>query len=251
MVDEPRVPYNMLYEILLKSNITEIRKLCRINKEANEIYQTDNFWQNKYINDYNLPNYPVNKWKKEYKLKYIVEHPKKIYKLVYDGRDDDKHIIKMLKVKNRREACKYITYLCNNDLIVDYYIQQLVRQYHDPDFQIEDSHELKILCHEYNNQHKFKYYGLLSLVKVCICFYLKPNYLYYFFGKDTYGMKIHFDLFRYLYSHRFYIDRIEQPYPDQVCRPYFTPFEIERMLNVDCDDDNSAFIELVKDQILL
>ena len=236
---------NMLYEIMLRSDIEEISKLCQTNKEARKIGSSENFWHNKYLNDYSQPPYPVPKWRKEYKMKHIVEHPKKIYKLVYND-----EVIVMLKTKSRRTAYKYIAYLCNNNLIDEHYIKRLVRQYDDPDFQVEESMELKVLCQDYYGQQKFKYHGVKSTLEICKRYYLKPLYLYHHLGNDTYSINFYFNLFKYLYSHQFCLDRIHEPYPTQISKPYFTVGEIEMMLNVESESSDGDIVELVEDEYL-
>ncbi len=244
---EKEINGDMLYEIMLRSDIEEIQKLCRINKEANKIGRQENFWQTKYLAEFTPPSYPVHKWKKEYQMKYIVNHPKRIFKLVYTCRDDSDTIL-MMKVKHRREAYKYLAYLCNNELIAERYISKLVRQYDDPDFQIEESQELKTLCQEYYNGHKFKYHGMQSTIDICKRFYLKPNYLYYYLGNDTYSINSYLNLFKYLYSKQFSIELFSDPYPTTIPRPYFTTCEIEMMLQLDPENSDGDIVELVTDE---
>ena len=220
----------------------KFKKLCRTSREANEICLNEHFWQAKYLSEFKTPNYPVTKWKKEYKMKYMVDHPKTIFKLV-NGED----VILLLKAKNRREAYKYIAYLCNDDLIDQRYISKLVQQYDDPDFQIEESKELKAYCNEYYG-HKFKYHRMQSTLKICKRFYLKPNYLYYYLENDSYSIKFYFNLFKYLYSKQFHVERFIDSYPNQIDRPYFTVAEIEMMLQPDSENSDGDMIELVEDE---
>lgn len=45
MYEDVSIPYDILYELLLKSTLPTIAKLCQVKKEINTICNNEHFWE--------------------------------------------------------------------------------------------------------------------------------------------------------------------------------------------------------------
>lgn len=111
---------DVIYEIMLKAEYHDIKRLSMTNKNLNKIGLAETFWSKKYMLDFNsLPPYPVTNWKNEYKLKHMVFNRKKSFILLYNYYNLGSPICINIPAKNREAAYEYIAYLFNNDILVD------------------------------------------------------------------------------------------------------------------------------------
>ena len=231
---------DLVYENLLGTDYKQIQRLLKRENDVVKICQREQFWNDKYLRDFGPPKAEAQEWSEEYKMRYTITNPKKLFYLVKSEQEESEPIA-TIKAKNRFAAYKFIAYLCNNDLISKQYIQELVTQYKDP---MEVGEELILLCEEYIEKGKFPVYMKRENIINCVKhYYLKPNYLYYKYDADD--NKYILDLFRHLYLKQYGLNCIKEPFPDKITKPYLIPEEIEIMLN---NNECEQCIELVEEE---
>lgn len=246
---------DIIHEIMMKTDYRDIRALARINKAAYKIYRSEVFWKNRYIQDYGMPNYSVEKWRTEYLFEYKTKRRKRLYNLAWVN--GASNILKF-RAKNRNNAVKFIAYACNKDLLAQNIIATLICQYQEP--KITKSEQLKSLCVDYidlkcQNHPKYnesiKSYisgtGWESYLNpnYVTKYYLKPNYLYYLCNEKE--RISYFNLFKYLYAQKFQIELVSEPFGGKIVKPYLTARDIDIMLNNKRSDGYNS-IELSEEE---
>lgn len=71
MVVNPYINDDILIAIMMKSDLEEINKLCRLNKLSQQLCQNQILWKTKYLQDFEQPEKEIVDWKEEYKNSYI------------------------------------------------------------------------------------------------------------------------------------------------------------------------------------
>ncbi len=248
---------NMIYEVMLNTNYKDIKALCKVNKDAYEIYRSNKFWQDKFLKDFGKLNSNGNEWRQEYKIRYAILNPQKLYRLECVECNPDRKIINLLnlRVKNKQEAYIYIAHICNNKLIDERYIKSLAYQgaSYETIRKIFDIEQLLSLCEKYylNNKEKIDQYDvggdpITFLAEHCYLGYLRPKMLFYKHDWMIADNNVILDLFNYLYSQRFCTERVKEPPSLPIdSQLNFTPDDIELMLN-----NRNAYIYLIEEQCI-
>ncbi len=220
---------DMLYEVMLKTDYFDLKALCRANKEAYKISESERFWEKKYIQDYGKPAYEVEEWKREYKMEYVKTHPEKIYHLKRRLDEYSNETVLTIKAKNVDDVYKFIAHYCNSDkytYIASYLIDC------DKKSEVSEPKQLNELCKTYKAKTNFFSTDLLK--KAVQLYYFKPGYLYYAgCNKEEY-----LKFFKYLYQNGYCRDLVKAPMPDQIYRQYLTFEAVKTMLEISDDEDD-------------
>ena len=247
-----------LYEIMLNTDDQTLKSMCSLNKHALMIYKDDKFWENRYKLKYGEPKNKMFNWKKEYKLKYRSELPKRLYHLIYididptdirsryeiqeDIKKTDINMICSIYAKSEEKAYEMMTYMYNNnklDLGKNIYYQNKTVEVSKPSDEL--TKEFFILLEQYNNisgkltsfakNHLIHpgdaeaiYQETLLMVANEIFYdfvvYYSNINMIYFKSTEEYRILI-LDIFKYLYSHNFKTELC--PYiPDTITKPYIS-----------------------------
>lgn len=81
------LPTNVIFNILLNSDLPTINNLCKSNSQINNICQNEYFWRQKYIKDYGMPStsHEMISWKNLYKYRNL-SMPKRGNLLLFNNR---------------------------------------------------------------------------------------------------------------------------------------------------------------------
>ena len=100
------LPEDMIYQIMVKSDINTLKKLCIVNKQNEKICQTEQFWKAKFHND-DLPflkfiQYELKDYKNAFMFDNNIKTWIKIYEEMKDAQKEAKEILLVNKIEKKR-----------------------------------------------------------------------------------------------------------------------------------------------------
>lgn len=115
------LPNDVLFEILLKANPTELNRLCQSDRRFAALCSNDELWHKKYINSYGnigLHQRSADTWKNEFMYREPLKSNENVYviKIIFPGSNDESINLAVFRAYNTDEIYNRLAGVLNNIL---------------------------------------------------------------------------------------------------------------------------------------